>query len=111
MSAIGFYFRGLTRDQTNALRNRLNDLAAERGYTAAGGPTTGQGNAAQLLVAIDAGDEALIALPADQITTAIHDLGQIAANAPANHWSETVAASLRAALQRGVEAELAEIDD
>ena len=53
--AIGFYFSGLSKDEINEVRRKLNMLAAGLGYTAKGGPTKGQGNAAALLIAIAEG--------------------------------------------------------
>ena len=55
-STIGFYFAGLSKEETNAVRARLNAIAAELGYRASRGATAGQGNAAALLVAIAAGE-------------------------------------------------------
>ena len=59
MSTVGLYFR-MDQPAANALRARLNEMAAGFGYTAAWGPTAGQGNLAALLVAIDAGDVILV---------------------------------------------------
>lgn len=56
MTTLGFYFRDMTKEEANAVRARLNELAAEFGYTAKSGPTVGQGNAAALLVAIARGE-------------------------------------------------------
>lgn len=58
MPTIGFYFRGLTQTEVNALRTRLNELAARHGYLALRGATKarGEGNLAAMLVAIDAGE-------------------------------------------------------
>lgn len=53
--AMGLYFP-LPQSEVNALRARLNALAATFGYTAKRGRTTGQGNLSALLVAIDKGD-------------------------------------------------------
>ena len=58
--AVGFYFAGMSQDEVNALRSRLNELAAELGYVAKAGPTAGQGNAAALLVAIAKGEVGLV---------------------------------------------------
>lgn len=66
MSTIGLYFRGLSKANTNALRSRLNAIAAEFGYIAERGPTAGQGNLAVMLEAIDAGELALVLLPPEQ---------------------------------------------
>lgn len=63
MSTIGLYFAGLSAEQTNALRARLNKVAGSLGYTAQGGPTAGEGNVAALLQAIDAGEVAVVRLP------------------------------------------------
>jgi len=58
--AIGLYFRGLDKDEVNALRARLNRLAGEFGFTAKAGPTTGEGNLAALLIAIGDGEIVLV---------------------------------------------------
>ncbi len=54
-ASFGLYFAGLTQAEANQVRQRLNEIAAALGYTAKGGPTTGKGNAAALLVAISQG--------------------------------------------------------
>jgi hypothetical protein len=56
MTTLGFYFAGLSNEEANQMRGRLNDAAAHLGYTAKAGATTGQGNAAALLAAIADGD-------------------------------------------------------
>jgi hypothetical protein len=56
MATLGFYFAGLSDEEANELRRRLNEIAAQLGYTAKAGPTTGQGNAAALLAAIVKGE-------------------------------------------------------
>lgn len=56
MPAIGLYFRGLTKEEINQVRARLNELAAALGYIAKAGPTAGRGNAAAMLVAIAKGE-------------------------------------------------------
>lgn len=61
MTTIGLYFP-LDQESTNALRQRLNDLAAGLGYTATRGPTAGEGNLSEMLLAIDAGEVALVLL-------------------------------------------------
>jgi hypothetical protein len=112
MSTFGIYFRSRDQESANALRSRLNDLAATFGYTAERGATAGQGNLAAMLVAIDAGELALVLLPDEQIHNALQELDRLyTADMFHNDWAATVAASLRAALQRGIEAEQAEIDD
>ena len=59
-TTIGFYFRDMEQDEINALRARLNALAAEFGYIAKRGPTAGRGNLAALLIAIGDGEFVLI---------------------------------------------------
>lgn len=54
--AIGFYFRGMSKEEVTAIRAELNRIALSLGYTARTGPTKGQGNAAALLVAIAQGE-------------------------------------------------------
>lgn len=66
MATIGIYFRGLNQLDTNALRARLNAIAAEFGYTAERGPTAGEGNLAVMLKAIDAGELVVVLLPPEQ---------------------------------------------
>jgi len=99
MSAIGLYFRGLTKAQTNALRARLNELAALYCYTSRRGPTAEQGNLAALLVAIDAGKVATVLLADGDLAPALAHLDQV--DAP---WARSIAASLRLALQYQAEA-------
>lgn len=61
-TALGFYFR-LSKADANRVRRDLADLAKELGYTATRGPTVGEGNPAELLVAIASGEVALVLLP------------------------------------------------
>lgn len=56
MTTLGFYFAGLSNEEANEMRGRLNDIAARMGYTAKAGATTGEGNAAALLAAIADGE-------------------------------------------------------
>lgn len=56
MTTLGFYFAGLSNEEANEMRGRLNDIAARLGYTAKAGATTGEGNAAALLAAIASGE-------------------------------------------------------
>jgi len=100
MSSIGLYFRGLSKKGVNALRARLNDLAATFGYTALGGPTFGQGNLAAMLVGIDAGELALVLLSDEQFKLAIEALDQLATDLPSDNWAKAIANSLRAAYER-----------
>lgn len=58
--AIGFYFRGMNKEEVTAIRAELNRIAAQLGYVANRGPTKGQGNAAALLVAIARGEVEVI---------------------------------------------------
>jgi len=105
MSAIGFYFKELSKKEANALRFRLNDLAATFGYIAERGPTAGEGNLAAMLMAIDCGELALVLLPDTQYRPVLETLDRIAADLPPDNWAATIAASLRAALQRQADAE------
>lgn len=54
--AIGFYFRGLNKAEVTQIRAKLNEIAKGLGYIAKRGPTSGQGNAAALLIAIARGE-------------------------------------------------------
>lgn len=58
-STIGLYFN-FDQESANALRGRLNEIAARYGYTATRGATAGQGNLSELLLAIDAGEVATV---------------------------------------------------
>lgn len=113
MPAIGLYFPSyMTKDDVNALRERLNEIAASFGYTASRGPTAGQGNLTEMLIAIDSGELALVLLPDEQIHNALQVLERLyGEDAFHNDWAKDVAASLCAALRRGAEADQAEIDD
>ena len=111
MATVGFYFKEMSKEDVNALRSRLNNLAATFGYTAERGPTAGQGNLAEMLMAIDTGELALVLLPDTQYRPALETLDGIAADLPPDNWAETIAASIRAALQRQAEADLAELDN
>jgi len=111
MATIGLYFRGLDNEDVNALRARLNNVAAAFGYTAERGPTTGEGNLAEMLVAIDAGELALVLLPDEHFRPALEHLDSLAAESPRNEWAAVIADALRAALQRSAEADAAELDD
>jgi hypothetical protein len=112
MSTIGLY-SSLPQPQFNALRGRLNALAADFGYTAQRGPTAGEGNLVGLLEAIDAGEVALVLLPPEhQVAAAAWLEGQArAVRAAAADFAalglaealEVVAAALREARGRGEE--------
>lgn len=58
-STIGLYFN-FDQESANALRSRLNGIAARYGYIATRGATAGQGNLSELLLAIDAGEVATV---------------------------------------------------
>lgn len=95
MTSIGFYFRGLDQAKTNALRQRLNDIAAGLGYIAHAGPTAGAGNLADLLVAIDSGEVAPVLLPDEQRLQAIQYLDSLG-----EEWAITISIALAAASNR-----------
>ncbi len=71
-TTLGFYFRGLSHEEANQVRRRLNEIAARLGYTAASGKTVGQGNAAGMLVAIADG-ELQIGKPAVTVRLTAYD--------------------------------------
>jgi len=66
MATIGLYLRGYKQEEANALRSRLNEIAATFGYTAERGATAGEGNLAEMLRAIDGGELALVLLTPEQ---------------------------------------------
>lgn len=107
MTTLGFYFPSMTNEEANALRASLNDIAAEFGYT-----SRGKGNLVTMLLAIDAGELALVLLPDEQFRPALETLDRISSEIGYDdNWAASIAASLRDALQRSIEAEQAEIDD
>ena len=65
--AVGLYFRGMTKDEVNALRARLNKLAGELGYTAKSGPTAGEGNLAAMIIGIDKGEVIVVKPDTDTV--------------------------------------------
>ena len=91
-SSFGLYFP-LSQDDANALRSRLNALAADHGCTAARGPTAGQGNLAGLLIAIDGGQVATVSLSDEETADALKALKRINES-----WARSIAQSLRATL-------------
>jgi hypothetical protein len=78
MATFGLYFKSMTQAQANELRARLNTLAKHHGYLAARGPTTGEGNAADLLAAIAFHRLAVVGLPEVQRRKAVPALRQLA---------------------------------
>ena len=102
MSTIGLYFRGMSQQETNAVRDQLNAIAAAHGYIAHAGPTAGEGNAAALLAGIAAGEVALVMLPREQRTWAIEFLESAAATAsrPLVDALTSIAESLKDAAAR-----------
>lgn len=90
MATIGLYIRGVDQEGANALRARLNQIAAEFGYTSERGATAGEGNLAEMLMAIDRGELALVLLPDEQRAWAINWLDQQAAalREDADSWRE-----------------------
>jgi hypothetical protein len=90
MATIGLYIRGFDQEHANALRLRLNEIAAEFGYTSERGPTAGEGNLTQMLIAIDEGELALVLLPDEQRAWAINWLDEQAAalRENADSWRE-----------------------
>ena len=68
--AVGLYFRGMTKDEVNKLRARLNKLAGELGHTAKSGPTAGKGNLAAMIIGIDAGEAVVVQLDTETVEQA-----------------------------------------
>jgi len=111
---LGLYFRK-EQHEANSLRSRLNELARSMGYLAVSGRTVGQGNLAALLVAIDAGEVALVLLPDEQQGMVARWLRERAvamtANAPLAEALSTIAAALEAAVDRERAADAREIEE
>ena len=106
MTAIGIYFKSRDQDEVNALRARLNAHAASHGYVATRGPTVGQGNLAEMLVAIDSGELATVLLADEQYAPAIAHLEQID-----TEWARSIVISLRRSLSYQNEVDQAELDE
>jgi hypothetical protein len=100
MPAIGLYFSNtLSKGEVNALRRRLNAIAKEFGYVAKSGPTMGQGNLSDLLVAIDEGHAAVISVPDSDDAEA--RLAKIYQEDPANNaWAQDLQHALMRARSR-----------
>jgi hypothetical protein len=116
MSTLGLYFGQMEQPDANALRSRLNELAGALGYVAdAKSPTAGQGLLAALLVAIDAGEVALVLLPDEQQGMVARWLREQAvamtANAPLAEALSSIAASLEDAADRERAADAREIEE
>lgn len=114
MGTAGLYFRSLEKHQVNALRSRLNELAGSMGYKAdPKSPTAGQGLLAALLVAIDAGEVALVLLPDEQRAMAVAWLREQAEcqPGPLAEALGSIAASLEAAVDRERAADAREIEE
>ena len=75
---IALYFKNMTAAQSRFLRAELAEIAAEHGYYAERGPTAGQGNPAELLVAIAGGEVATLLLADDERRRAIRQLRRLA---------------------------------
>lgn len=105
MTTVGFYFP-LDKEDTNALRRRLNAVAQSFGYYAERGPTAGEGCLTEMLMAIDVGELALVLLPDEHFAPAIAHLESLN-----EEWADAIAIGLRAALIRQAEADQAEIDE
>lgn len=111
MTTLGFYFP-LSKPAANALRARLNQIAAEHGYTATRGATAGEGNLVELLLALDAGEVATVLLPDTQLQCAIDALEALSTADPVrNEWAGTIAESLHQARERTRAAERAELEE
>lgn len=104
MPAIGLYFPSIfSKEDVNAIRSRLNEIAADHGYTATRGPTAGEGNLTEMLCAIDSGEIALVLLPDEQRRQATAWLQQQAeqmASGPLASALQSIAVGLTAAQAR-----------
>ncbi len=107
MPTIGLYYSTeFTQAEANALRSRLNDLAGTFGYIAHRGSTAGQGNLAELLIAIDSGEVALVLLPDEQRSAMVDFLRQVAGDGQQSALVMGAAESITRALERAIEREL-----
>lgn len=107
-STFGLYFKGLGQRDANAMRRRLNKIAASYGYRSERGPTNGEGNAAEMLVAIDGGELATVLLPDEQRSAVIAWIESNAdslSNLTAGDGLKSIARQLQAAIEREKEAE------
>lgn len=67
MTAIGLYFRGMNKDETNATRRKFAAIAKRHGYVCVkGSPRPKEGNPAAIIVGIVRGEMALVLLPDPQ---------------------------------------------
>ena len=114
MSTLGLYFGQMEQPDANALRSRLNELAGSMGYKAdPKSPTAGQGLLAALLVAIDAGEVALVMLPDEQRGMVARWLREQAEGQPGPLAEAlgSIAASLEDAADRERAADAREIEE
>jgi len=113
MPTIGVYFPSdFEKEDVNALRARLNVVAASHGYIAHRGPTAGQGALAHLLIAIDAGEVATLLLPDEQINQALDHLDALVAQDRWRYeWAADIAGALRVALKRKQAMDAAELNE
>lgn len=103
MATIGLYIPG-SQEGANALRSRLNKIAREMGYYASRGPTAGDGNLAEMLVAIDSGEIALVLLSDEELRRARRDLAALCKADPhEKEWACSILHSLENAITREVE--------
>lgn len=106
MPTLGLYYSDrFTQAEVNALRSRLNAMAGSFGYIAHRGPTTGQGNLAELLIAIDSGEVALVLLPDEQRSAMVDFLRQVAADSQQSALVTEAAESIAQALEQAIERE------
>ncbi len=113
-STFGLYFKGLSQEYANAMRQRLNTIAASYGYCADRGPTTGKGNAAEMLMAIDEGELAIVLLPDEQRAAVIEWIEKNAStigNFMVGEALESIARQLQAAIEREKETEKEILND
>lgn len=111
MAGIWVYVPG-EAEGAIALRSRLNALAGALGYVSPGGPTRGEGSLTRLLLAIDAGEVALVLLTDDERRKAREALVAIAAQDPFHgSWAHSILVALDAAADRQSAADVDEVLD
>lgn len=111
-ATFGLYFKGMNQSEANAMRQRLNQIAAFHGYTSERGPTTGAGNAAELLQAIDSGEVAIVLLGDEQRSIVIRWLDEqskLVEDIPLADALKNIADQLYAAVKREVETDEEEL--
>lgn len=114
MTTFGLYFKDMDQEAANAMRSRLNEIAKGYGYTAERGATAGQGNLADMLQAIDAGELALVLLPDEQRDSVVRWLlnqAETVQDATISEALESIARQLNAAQTMAAQTDRDEEDE